>query len=277
MSRSRHKLHSLGVGFDDLSVVDAGNMRLMTSLPLAQYLPGAASPTTADWAPALDAALAQAEVPETGDLSLTVSDAWTRYFMLNIPVGVGSLAELRMLAEARFESLYGVAPEGWHLAADWKPAGRVLVCALPERLLQVARDLGASGKGRQVRSIQPHALRLVRIFHKQISDDCWLGCFSARSLVALRISGGEVVHVRRFPLSQLPAADELGAMLEGESLRAGLEMPAALCVLGMLPELAQGERVCGMQVALAQGHKVLRGRPGQTSESVHLAMQGAVA
>ena len=44
----------------------------------------------------------------------------------------------------------------------------------------------------------------------------------------------------------------------------------------MLPELPQGERISGMQLIMAQGARVLRGRVGQTSESVHLAMQGAV-
>ncbi|MDP5239619.1 hypothetical protein Q9Q94_08765 [Uliginosibacterium sp. 31-16] len=276
MSRLRHKRFSLGVGSDDLSVVDAASMRLLTSLPLAEYLPGAASPATADWTPSIEAVLAQANVPEGGDLTLTVADAWARYFMLTVPAGVGSLSELRMLAAGRFETLFGTAPEGWQLAADWKASGRTLVCALPARLVEVVQVVAEASNWR-VRSIQPYALRLLELFHKQVPDACWLCCFASRGMVALLVSGGEVQHVRRFPFAKAPDAAALSAMLEAEVLRAGLEMPTQLCALGVLPEMPVDGRVGSMRLVLPQGPKLARARPGQTSESVSLAMQGALA
>lgn len=274
MSRLRHKLYSVGIGADALSIVEAASRRLVTSLPLAEYLPGAASAASADWAPVFDAALAQADIPTTGDLRLTVSDAWARYFTFAVPAGVGGLAELHMLAAARFESLYGVAPEGWQLAADWKAAGRILVCALPGRLLQVAHAL-AVGHPRRIDSILPHALRLVRRHHRQVPDEAWLCCFGAGALLALRVVAGEVAHVRRLPFLQAPGGDELAALLEAESLRAGLEMPTALCVLGMLPEESDQERLGGMRVVRVSAAQAAR--PGRVAESVHLALLGAEA
>ena len=111
----RRKLFSLGIGLKDMSVVDAHSQRLITALPLAEYLPGAATPATADWAPSIDAVLAQTNMPSGGDMVLTISDAWVRYFMLDIPEGVGNMAELHALAAGRFESLFGSSPEGWKL------------------------------------------------------------------------------------------------------------------------------------------------------------------
>ena len=98
----RRKLFSLGIGLKDMSVVDAHSQRLITALPLAEYLPGAATPATADWAPSIDAVLAQTNMPSGGDMVLTISDAWVRYFMLDIPEGVGNMAELHALAAGRF-------------------------------------------------------------------------------------------------------------------------------------------------------------------------------
>ncbi|GAB2894551.1 hypothetical protein GCM10027046_24520 [Uliginosibacterium flavum] len=276
MSRLRHKRFSIGVGGDDMAVVDAASMRLLTALPLAEYLPGAASPATADWTPSLEALLAQGGVPDSAELVLTVSDAWTRYFMLVIPAGVGSLAELRMLAAGRFETLFGTPADGWELSADWKSTGRVLVCAMPARLVEVAHVIAEASHWR-LRSIQPHALRLLNTFQTQIPDECWLCCFAARAVVAMLITGGEVQHVRRFPFAKAPTAEALNEMLEAEVLRAGLDMPAQLCALGMLPELPADARVGSMRLVQAKGPKIVRARPGQTAESVSLAMQGAFA
>lgn len=276
MSRLRHKRFSLGIGSDEMSVVDIASMRLVTSLPLTEYLPGAMSPATADWMPSIEAILAQANVPEGGDLELTIADAWVRYFMLAIPTGVGSLAELRMLAASRFESLFGTPPEGWTLEADWKSSGHTLICAMPSRLVDVAHTVTEASHWR-VRSIQPYALRLLALFHKQVPDDCWVCNFASRGMLALLVSGGEVQHVRRFPFSQAPAPASLHDMLEAETFRAGREMPAQLCALGVLPEMPADGRVGSMKLVLAQGPKALKLRPGQYSESAGLALQGALA
>lgn len=276
MSRLRHKRFSLGIGGGSMAIVDASTLRMITSLPLAEYLPGAASPAMADWAPSIEALLAQANMPDGGDLTLTVSDAWTRYFILSVPAGVGSLDELRMLAAGRFEALFGTTTEGWQLEADWKSSGRILVCAMPTRLIDVAHLVTEASNWR-VRSIQSHALRLLNLFHSQIPDDCWICCFALRGIVAMLLADGEVQHVRRFPFADTPIAEGLDVMLESEALRAGLSMPTQLCVLGIVPEMPASGRIGSMSLVQAQGPKVVRARSGKTAESHSLALQGALA
>lgn len=276
MSRLRRKLFSLGVGADDMSVVDVDSLRLLTSLPLTEYLPGAASPAAADWAPSVEAVLAQANVAEGGDVVMTVSDSWARYFMLNIPEGVGSLAELHMLAASRFETLFGQPVEGWQLDADWKASGNLLVTGIPARMAEVAKLVTETGPWR-VRSVLPFSLRLQQVFHAQIPDECWLCCFGGRGVVALLVSDGEFAHVRRFPFVKVPGTEEINNMLQAEILRIGKATPPELCALGMLPELPASSRVGDMRLVVAQGPKAVRARPGQTAESVGLAMFGGQA
>jgi hypothetical protein len=69
----------------------------------------------------------------------------------------------------------------------------------------------------------------------------------------------------------------LNGMLEGEALRAGLDMPAQLCALGIVPEMPADGRIGNMRLVLAQGSKVVRPRSGRTAESHSLALQGAFA
>lgn len=276
MSRLRRNRFSLGVGSEDICIVDATKKRMLSSLPLIDYLPGAASPATADWAPSIEAILAQANVQDGGDLVVNVSDDWARYFVLTLPAGVGSLSEMRMLAAGRFEALFGLSPEGWVLSADWTLSGKILVCAIPARLVDVVYALTKTNQWR-IRSIQSYALRLIEAFYKQIPDDCWLCCFSNKSAVALRVSDGSVQYVRRVARAQLSSAEALVAMLEAESLRAGFEMPKHLGVLGMPPAFLENALLGGMRVVVPSGAKVLRARPGKTAESLALAMQGAVA
>jgi len=272
----RRKLFSLGIGLKDMSVVDAHSQRLITALPLAEYLPGAATPATADWAPSIDAVLAQTNMPSGGDMVLTISDAWVRYFMLDIPEGVGNMAELHALAAGRFEALFGSSPEGWKLEADWKASGQVLVCALPNRLVDVAATLSAAGAWK-IRTIQPYALRLQSIFHSQIPNDGWLCCFARRSVVAMLVVAGEIVHVRRFPSVAPLTAVGMGGLLAAEAMRIGAATPEVLCALGIVPKLPDDGQVGGMRLVVARGSKVVQVKQGRMSESMCLARQGAFA
>ncbi|KAF7598753.1 MAG: hypothetical protein CGU28_14550 [Candidatus Dactylopiibacterium carminicum] len=278
MSRSRRKLYSLGLGALDMTLLDVERKRLQPTLPLAEYLPGAGAPASADWGPAISAVLAQAhKTQDSGDLMLTVSDAWARYWMLSVPEGIGSLEELRALARARFEALFGTPADGWTLMAEWRTRGQVLVCALPERLLAACETLGEEGVWRVV-SVQPHAIRLMNSHRARIPDDAWVCCFGAQGMLALLLQGGAVQYVRRFRYQRVPEADELMDMLDGEILRAGTDTPMKLCALGILPEVAHGTRIRDMKLVLPQGDDMQAFRPGMSAESVMLArVRGGLA
>lgn len=277
MSRLRRKLYSLGVGAYDMTLLDVERKRLQPALPLAEYLPGAGSPTTADWGPAISAVLAHARKAQGGDLMLTVSDYWARYWMLSVPDGVSSLEELRALAGSRFENLFGNPIDGWALMADWRTRGQMLVCALPERLLSACDDLAVEGMW-QVVSVQPQSIRLMNSYRSRIPDNAWVCCFGARGMLAMLLQQGEVNYVRRFRYQRVPDADELLDMLDGEILRVGADTPAQLCALGILPELTHGSRIRGMELLLPQGEDAQPSGRGMSAESISLArLRGGVA
>lgn len=275
MLRSHHKRISLGIGLKDLTVVDARNLHVMSTLQLSDYLSGSAMPQAADWAPAIQAALAHADLPG-GDVVLTISDAWARYFTLQIPDGVSSLAELHALAAGRFETLFGSAMTGWSLEADWKVSGTVLVCCVPSRLVDAALTLSAAGAWR-VRSVLPYAVRLQSLFCGQIPDEGWV-CFYARhSVVAMLVKAGETAYVRRFPVESPLTAAGIGSLLAAESMRIGVESPESLCALGILPRVPEDGVVGGMKLVLGRGSKLAGIRPAEMSESQCMARQGAIA
>lgn len=270
MSRSRRKSFSLGLGAEDMTVVDLATRRPLTSLPLAAYVPGVAHIAHADWQPLIAALVAQADLAEGADLQVTVSDVWSRYWMFSVPAGVNTLDELQALAAARFETLFGIAPEGWQLMADWKASGDIMACALPVRLIE-ALQTEAEQKGWRVRSIQPSLVRLLGAWMKQIPDEAWVACYGRHSLTLLRVAEGEVCHVRRHPFAAPPDASNLQALLEVEMLRLGHMPPETLCVLGMAPSFDTVVKVAGMRVNQARRGG---GAPGHTSESLMLGLQG---
>lgn len=273
MSRSRRKQFALGLGSEEMSLVDLATRRALTSLPLAAYVPGAAHAASADWEPSIASLVAQANLAGGADLQVTVADDWARYWMYAIPEGVSNVAELQALAGARFETLFGTSPDGWQLMADWKAAGSVLVCALPERLL-AALQTQAVPKGWRVRSIQPSAIRLLSTWQRRIPDECWVACYGRHGLLLLRVSQGEIAHVRRHPFTEPCDEHRLGFLLEAEMLRLGLDAPAVLCVLGMAPAFAPDVRIAGMRLLQPQAGP---GGALRLSESLALGLQGAAA
>lgn len=270
MSRSRRKSFSLGLGAEDMTVVDLATRRPLTSLPLAAYVPGVAHIAHADWQPLIAALVAQADLADGADLQVTVSDVWSRSWMFSVPVGVNTLDELQALAAARFEALFGIAPEGWQLMADWKASGDIMACALPMRLLEALQS-EAGQKGWRVRSIQPSLVRLLGAWMKQIPDDAWVACYGLHSMTLVRVAEGEVRHIRRHPFLVPPDASVLQSLVEVEMLRLGQVAPEALCVLGMTPSFDAGVKVAGMRLIQAR-----RGgtSPGTLSESLMLGLQG---
>lgn len=275
MSRLRPKHFSLGIGAEDIAIADVAESRLLTTLPLLDYLTGANSPATADWTALIEAVLAQTGEAKGGELTWTVSDAWVRYFMLSVPGGVGSLAELQALAAGRFESLFGTPPTGWQLVADWQASGNIMICALPERLVEVAHTLEQTGTWR-IRSIQPYTMRLFNQFQAQIPADCWLCGFAPHGVVAVLLEAGAVRHVRRFLFDGELDAEVVQTHLIGEMFRLGVTEPRCMCTVGMLPEMPTNGRVGKLKLVVPQSPKALIFQPA-TTEAAALAQLGGLA
>lgn len=284
MSRWRRSTYSLGVGSRDMAVVDVADTpaRIVSMLPLADYLPGADSPETANWEPSMATVMAQTE-PEIkggGNLHVTISDDWARYWMLTPPKGIRSLAELRALAESRFEQLYGTPLAGWTMDADWSTRGGVLACALPTGLLDSMRQVCAKHNW-SILSIVPQATRLINARRARIGAHGWVCSFSTHTFLALLLDGGQLLHARQFRFETLPSIEEVFTRLETELLRIGRDMPPEVCFLGKTPDLRGQNTWHGTRlVAPGEGDQaqVVSGAGRRsTSEACLLALQGGMA
>lgn len=99
--------------------------------------------------------LSDPPAPRAG-ISLVVSDAWARFWILDRLPGLSSHSELERYAAMQFKQIFGDDPDAWVIRIEPTPfARRWLVCALPADIaLDLPRQLEA--KGWRVRALRPH-------------------------------------------------------------------------------------------------------------------------
>jgi len=283
VSRWPAKRLGLGVGAGEMAIVDgisAKGAHVASLLPLRDYLPGAASPETAIWEPAVSAAVAQAG-KLSGKLHVSVSDDWARYWMVTPPAGLGSLAELRALASSRFEQLFGAPAESWYIEADWRDDGAMLACALPKSLLGALGEVSKQHRC-ALASVVPESVRVVNRDAAQIASGGWLCSFGSHSFLAVLRDHGKLLAARQFRFDLLPDLPEVLARLETETLRLGLDMPERVFLLGQAPKLVElADRK--LQVIMLGRQRAMPAPIGlDTNSSAHadafrLALYGVIA
>jgi hypothetical protein len=170
---------------------------------VAHALPGHADAGGPDWAAALGALDATAARP----LHLRVGGRWCRHWLLPLPHGLASLADLRQLATLHFERLYRGPATAWHLAPDlhpgWGGSAAVACCAVPAALVQALRALPLHVAG--VHSAALHALHR----HAALLDDAaWVLCVDAGSALLLQCQAGRVQRLRPWRVLDGPHDDE---------------------------------------------------------------------
>lgn len=258
MSLLRGKSLGMGVGSGEMLVVDridSKGAHIASLLPLREYLPGASSPETAIWEPALVTALAQAK-KLSGRFQVSVSDDWVRYWLVTPPKGLSSIAELKALAVSRFESLFGTEASAWHVEADWHAHEPMLACALPRSLVSALTEVSRQN-GCALGSVVPESVRLLNGEASSIGADGWVCCFGAHSFLALLKQRGRLLSARQFHFDLLPTLPEVLAKLETECLRLGEAMPGKVYLLGVAPPMADlGERAKIQVTHLGRGRSM---------------------
>jgi hypothetical protein len=279
VSRWPGKSLGMGVGSGELVIIDrisSEGAHVASQLPLRDYLPGASSPETAIWEPAVNTALSQAN-KLSGRLQVSVSDDWVRYWMVTPPAGLGSMDELRALAAGRFEQLFGAAAEAWHIEADWSSRRPMLACALPKSLV-VALTAVSKHSGCRIASVLPEAVRLFNRDASAIKQDGWICSFGAHAFLAMLQQGGKLKAARQFRFDLKPALPEVLAKLETEALRLGFDMPANVFLLGDAPAMVElpDARV---RVTLPSRQRAMPKAIGmsQSSDAFRLALHGVAA
>lgn len=279
MLRKLGKRLGMGVGAGEMLIVDRINSEgahVSSMLPLRDYLPGASSPETAIWEPAVSTALAQAG-SISGTLQVSVSDDWVRYWMVTPPAGLGSLAELRALAANRFEQLFGSPSESWYIEADWRDDRTMLACALPKSLTTALGEVSRRHSC-ALGSIVPESVRLINRDASSMGDEGWICSFGAHSFLAILRENGRLLAARQFHFDLLPTLPEVLARLETEVLRMGVDMPTDVFLLGDAPPLVELPDRPHLRIVIVGRHRALPTPIGldRNSDAYRLALYGAM-
>jgi hypothetical protein len=210
----RHAVRAVTVAADRLWSEGAAGKAV------AHALPGHADAGGPDWAAALQALDSTAAQP----LQLRVGGRWCRHWLLPLPHGLASLADLQQLATLHFERLYRAPAAAWHLAPDlhpgWSGNAAVACCAVPAALVQALHALRLHVAG--VHSAALHALHQ----HASLLDDAaWVLCVDADSALLLQCRAGRVQRLRPWRVLDGPHDD--AALARKVLAQAGLwQVPA---------------------------------------------------
>ena len=160
----------------------------------------------------------------SGAVDVVVDDRLVRYFVVTAPEGAASLAELRRVADVRFEELFALDPTAFELCADWRVAGRFLCCAMPRAIKEMLVQAS-------VVSIAPLFVRVVNAERPRAG---WIIVRANGWVTGAHFESGEIRLVRS---TTLDAMQPLGPWLAHLALVSGLAVGKPLALDGDQPHL----------------------------------------
>jgi hypothetical protein len=202
---------------------------------------------TTEIATALRAALATAK-PHGRKVSIVLADELARMWHVVPPRGCTRMADLRGAATMRFESLFGCAPAGWKIAADWNVAKPFLAVAAPVALVasleSALRECGA-----RVVELQPQFIAALNQWRGQRSQGAWFGMFQSQLLTLALSDRGTLKGVCTMPVPVQCGRNWLENVVAREALRVGLPRPKVIEICGAAPSgwgasTGEGALVC---------------------------------
>ncbi|KAB0574148.1 hypothetical protein F7Q92_19875 [Ideonella dechloratans] len=216
-----------------------------------------------DLASALASAVAGLSLRSATVAQVVVADGLARHWVVDPPAGLQSLAELQAVARARAEQMFGpmFGPmSGWVMEADWQLGRPFLCCALPAWLIDgVHMGLGRSVPVETALSTLLSGLRRATAVSGEV---VWEGFWTPGLFTWVAWQAGRLRWLHSIRLTETPQGGEplLTDVLEqaclnlqGDSVRAGLDVQAPVGVLALHPGLARlpgfqslvlGERTC---------------------------------
>ncbi|MDY6948484.1 MAG: hypothetical protein SXG53_22515 [Pseudomonadota bacterium] len=239
MSLFRHSAIGLGVSLDHIAAAvptnDTGSWRVQ-SVPLPEI-------SRETLTHVLDSLL-QGHTGSRRRVHSVFAPETLREWVMDVPAGVQSLAELRTLATARFTQLYGLAPDAWTIAADWTPRGPMLCTAAPTGLLEtLGYELARRGLKHSVSTMLCRALSDI----SALPNDAWLCIRTHRSLSLLLIRGRSLQILRTLRTAAADQSHQLEtviAEMNRARLRSGFTAAQRLhwydCSQGQLCQTAVG-------------------------------------
>lgn len=189
----------------------------------------------------LRAALAQARWSGLS-ASITLADTWVRYFMVTPPQNTGRFSDCGAACDMRFRTLYGEAPDGWLLQADWDARHPFLACALPRALLASQQQVALDHKLALV-AVAPHFIAAWNRWRGRLKPGAWFGVAQGGTLTLGAPQQRRLCAVRSAPFPAEAWQDKaaLPGHLRREALRLNLPPPDTLHLCGQVGGFAPGQ------------------------------------
>ncbi|WP_332847857.1 hypothetical protein [Massilia sp. S19_KUP03_FR1] len=233
----------LGLGTDAIALVDAQRWRRAPVDVLAEASLGASG--LDHLAVALRAMLQDADVAGRA-LTVIVSDELARLWQVSPPDGSARMADLEGAAALRFQALYGAAPVGWRIGADWSVKRPFLAAGLPAALLALLEEIAAEQSLRLV-EVTPQFVAAFNGVRAKLADDAWFGVLQAGVLtLGVQAVAGHLGAVRAVAVPAGADGAWLATHVTREALRLDVPAPGRLQLCGDAPSnwQTQGKLAC---------------------------------
>ena len=208
---------------------------------------------------------------------IIVGEPWVRSWMVSPPAQASLLADCRVAAAARFQTLYGEPLTAWESTADWQARQDFLAVALHSSLLAALKHLAADHR-LVLLEITPLFVAAWNRWRHAIKPQAWLGVVNDRTLTIGVPSGRRLGTLRRVPMPIAEATrDWLVQALRLEAMKLMLSMPAELQLCGEVPaSWTQAEPDDGLTCSRLDAEVRLDGQvnAGAASSAVALAATG---
>jgi hypothetical protein len=167
-------------------------------------------------------------------VSIVLSDELVRLWQVAPPPGSTRMADLEGAAALRFANLFGAAPSGWKVVADWDAAAPFLAAALPQPLLRALEEAAAAGHFYPV-EVVPQFVAALNQHRRERRPGAWFGLVHGGVLSVAAYDGALLSGVRTTVIPDGADREWLEGHVAREALRVGLSRPERLQISGPAP------------------------------------------
>jgi len=239
VSLFQRKHYQLGIAADHLALLHVGANRTQDKSLLAEMPFSASFKQPQTMLEAVEQLFTSHSLAGSR-VEVIIADAWARYWLVDPPTNVASLAELKTCCEARFEHLFGDAVTDWQVIADWQAANTFLAAAIPAWLLNGLMNV-CRQHDVKLGSCVPLFIQYWNHLNSRLPTDLWLCTEHAGTLILALVLNGRLRTIRTLTAPHKLTDSELLATIERESLRVASEeirpLPTSIYHVG--PELRQ--------------------------------------
>jgi hypothetical protein len=179
-------------------------------------------------------------------LECRIGDAITRYFVVVPPINARCTADLHLVAELRFETLFGDSAADWVMNAQWSATRPFLAGAMPRSLL---RALSSAARTCRFRTPLVNG-QFVHAWNRQCrrfaDPQGWVLYAGGEASLLVVCAQARVQAITRVDLVYPQSPQTLESAIERWAIRWNLEPPKTLYLLGQSLQVLEGQQSGGV-------------------------------